>query len=126
MHGLIILFKLPFMLVWGGLSTARKVYRIKKRMETDAASILSPENAKRVRLWLERFFKALAEGTWNLDRLPSWLRTILAWILPKTEIDNLIGTFGQALLKSSKIEHDDPALYEDIQETFTWRNPPKN
>jgi hypothetical protein len=126
MHGLIILFKLPFMLVWGGLSTARKVYRIKKRLETDAASILSPENARRSRLWLERFFKALAAGTWNLERLPGWLRTVLAWILPKTEVDNLLGAFGQALLKSSKIEKNDPALYEDIRETFTWRNPPKN
>lgn len=121
MNTLIAIVKFPFSLI----GTLHKLHKLKKRLETDSAEVMSGENAKIVRLWLECFFVALETGNCNLSHLPGWLRTILAWLLPKTLIDNQIGTFGKNVLKSGKIERDDPTLYDDIRPTFTWRNPPR-
>jgi len=125
MHRIIQIAAAPLYVAWGVTNGVIKLWQHKRTIERHSGDILSPENAKVVRLWLERFFTALATGNANFDWLPAWLRGIVAWLLPKTLIDNQLGTFGQNVLKSDKMAGDDPTLYGDIRPQFTWRNPPK-
>lgn len=86
------------------------VRRQKKLIETDADKYFSDDNADKVRLMLEKYAKALEKGNGNLKVLPGWLR----WLFSKTTVDNRFGRFAQRVLKSSKLERDDPKLAESI------------
>lgn len=91
-----------------GFAFVRWILRLKKQLETNTQAALSPERAKALRLRLEVIFKALEQGAANpnFKQLPKWLRALCEG----TTIDNYIGAFGQNVLKSNKLERDDPIL----------------
>ncbi len=82
----------------------------KRHMEADTDTYLSDERALAWRLAAEKTFKALEEGNGNLEQLPK----IVQWFFGQTTVENRIGKFGQTLLKSAKIERDDPVLCTPI------------
>jgi hypothetical protein len=86
----------------------RWVLAQKRAMEANADAYLSDDRAKEFRLWLEKLAYALAHGNGNLTMLPKWAR----WFFSQTTLDNRIGRFGQVVLKSSKLEKNDPAVKE--------------
>lgn len=102
--------------VFSGIGTAYRAIRwvlaAKKKLESDAKGYLSPDRAKALRLWLERMFKALEEGEANPNyaRLPK----IVRWLATGHDVDVYVGEFGQNVLKSGKLEANDPALRKEL------------
>ncbi len=104
--------------IWQTIAWLR---RLKKNLDVRADEYLTAQRAYALRLALEKTFHALETGK-GLDRLPRVLR----WLCGVTTVDNKFGWFGMRVLKSQKLDRNDPILDEPIdREVFTWRNPPK-
>ncbi len=82
----------------------------KKAIESNAQEYFNPQRAASFRLNLERLFYALEHGNGNLTMLPKWVR----WLFSQTTVDNLVGEFGQRVLKSEKLKKEDEALKKPI------------
>ena len=95
--------------MWQALVTSWNVYKIlrefRRDLEANAAKTLSDANAQAIRLKLEGLFAMLEEG--RISELPKWLR----WVCRLSLIDERIGTFGQHVLKSGKLETKDSVIY---------------
>jgi hypothetical protein len=89
--------------LWDLFSWFRKQ---RKEIEADAKEYFGAKRALKLRLRLERTFKALETG--DLEHVPKWVQ----WLLGQTEVDNYIGLFGAYVLKSRKLWEDDPTLRE--------------
>lgn len=83
-------------------------------MEADVSAYFSDKRAKAWRLNLEKFFTALEDGRGG-TMLPESLQKVCAWVFSRTTADNRIGSFGQALLKSQKMDDYDDQLKEPIE-----------
>ena len=82
-------------------------------MESDIDGYFSNERAAQWRLNIEKVFMALEKGN-GASVLPISLQKLCEWLFAKTKVDNCIGSFGQALLKSGKIERNDTSLREPV------------
>lgn len=99
----------------GSLWRAFKWIRKQKReMESDTNAYLSDDRAKVWRLNLEKFFTALEKGT-GAKQFPPSVQKFVSWLFDNTTMENRIGYFGQALLKSTKMDNRDERLEEPIR-----------
>lgn len=102
--------------IFGYIGTAWRAFwwlrSEKKKMEADVDAYLTDENCDRLRLNLEKFFKALDEG--KVDRLPKKWQGVAKRVFPMTTIENRIGHAGQRVLKSGKLSRNDPILRQNI------------
>lgn len=82
-----------------------EVRKMAKEVHDNANARLSAQQAKKDRLTLERYAKAIEQG--RVEFLPKWLQ----WICNRIKLDNRAGAYFLHLLKSEKLKNDDPALY---------------
>jgi hypothetical protein len=97
--------------VWRAFCWIRKQ---KKEMERDVNGYFSDARAKHWRLNLEKFFTALENGL-GASCLPQSVQKVAEWLFNRTTAENRIGYFGQALLKSTKMDEMSEKLKEPIR-----------
>jgi hypothetical protein len=107
--------------MWKGLKTIGSLWRAfkwlrkqKQEMEKDTNAYLSDDRARAWRLNLEKFFTALEKGT-GAKQFPLPVQKYVDWLFDNTTMENRIGYFGQALLKSKKMDNRDERLEEPIR-----------
>lgn len=101
-----------FATIGTGIEAIRWLYKQKKQIECSADAYFTEARAARWRLLLETTFKALEDGEANpnFKRLPK----IVRWLCGPTKVDNVVGRFGQRLLKSGKLDRGDPVLRQPV------------
>ena len=83
-------------------------------MEADVNEYLSDKRALAWRLNLEKFFTALEDGN-ATEMLPDSLQKVCAWVFSRTTAENRIGSFGQKLLMSEKMDTYSEVLKEPVK-----------
>ncbi len=107
------MFKL-FSLVGSLWRAIKWVRQQRTEMEKDVNGYLSEKRAKQWRLNAEKFFTALEKGK-GASAFPSAMQSVCKWVFSRTEAENRIGYFGQALLKSEKMDGMAEQLQEPIE-----------